>query len=140
MIRILKSYEWKGERVMSSHCVPLTPLPQRMLPQPCSQEYTTRFKSSSTIFISSQRPHFLTNATLHTFLYNHQVFKVTVHLPAETIIEYRSVFHQPLSSSSSPLKTTSYCFAFILESSAYTQFCKFAGYKFSYVICVCVCV
>lgn len=59
---------------------------------------------------------FYTCVTLHTPLHKHQVFRVTVHLPTEAIIEYRK--YAPSASLVFLLTTkttTSYCFSFILR-------------------------
>lgn len=72
------------------------------------------FKVAQPSLFHSQVP-FYTCVTLHTRLHKHQVFRVTLHLPTEAIIEYRKC------APSAPLvfflttKTTSYCFSFILR-------------------------
>lgn len=62
----------------------------------------------------SQVP-FYTCVTLHTPLHKHQVFRVTVNLPTEAIIEYRKYAPSGSLMSFLTTKTTSYCFSFILR-------------------------
>lgn len=61
----------------------------------------------------SQVP-FYTSVTLHT-LHKHQVFRVTVHLPPEAIIEYRKYAPSASLMFFLTTKTTSYYFSFILR-------------------------
>lgn len=58
-----------------------------------------------------------TSVTLHTSLHKHQVFRVTLCLPPEAIIEYRKYVESAVSSLSFLLttKTTSYCFCFVFR-------------------------
>lgn len=85
-----------------------------MLPNSNVVKYTPHiFKVAQPSLFHSQVPLY-TCVTLHTPLHKHQVFRVTVHLPTEAIIEYRK-YAPSVSLVFFLTATTSYCLSFILK-------------------------
>lgn len=101
---IMKSYEVERSKGLAV-----------MLPHSHVVKYTPHILKVAQPSLFHSLVPFYTCVTLHTSLHKHQVFRVTVHLPTEAIIEYRKYAPSASLVFFLSTKTTSYCFSFILK-------------------------